>query len=41
MCLGCFRQLDEILIWGQATDEQKLEILNHCNRRKIKPSNQN
>jgi predicted Fe-S protein YdhL (DUF1289 family) len=41
MCLGCFRQLDEILIWGQATDKQKLEILNRCSGRKINSPNQN
>lgn len=23
ICLGCFRSIDEILIWGTASDEQK------------------
>lgn len=36
MCLGCFRQLDEILIWGQATDKQKADILAQCAARQEK-----
>jgi len=34
MCLGCFRVIDEILIWGQADDKQKREILILCGSRK-------
>jgi predicted Fe-S protein YdhL (DUF1289 family) len=34
MCLGCFRVIDEILIWGQADDTQKREILVLCEARK-------
>ncbi len=26
-CLGCGRSLDEIAIWGQASNEERLEIL--------------
>jgi len=34
MCLGCFRLIDEILLWGQADDKQKREILVNCGSRK-------
>lgn len=34
MCLGCCRVLDEILIWGQADDKQKHDILVLCDSRK-------
>ncbi|ABM05310.1 hypothetical protein DUF1289 [Psychromonas ingrahamii 37] len=27
ICRGCFRQIDEILQWGKATDPQKIKIL--------------
>lgn len=27
MCLGCFRVIDEILVWGKADNNQKAEIL--------------
>ena len=33
MCLGCFRTIDEILIWGQAGEKQKREILILCGSR--------
>lgn len=39
MCVGCFRVMDEILIWGQADDKQKREILILCDSRK--KNNQN
>lgn len=35
MCRGCLRTLDEITIWGQATNEERLEILAAVARRKI------
>ncbi|MGS2720806.1 DUF1289 domain-containing protein [Paraglaciecola aestuariivivens] len=34
LCAGCFRTLDEILIWGQASDSQKQQILTLCANRK-------
>ena len=34
MCIGCFRMMDEILIWGQADDKQKREVLALCASRK-------
>jgi predicted Fe-S protein YdhL (DUF1289 family) len=34
MCLGCYRAIDEILIWGQADDKKKREILVLCGSRK-------
>jgi predicted Fe-S protein YdhL (DUF1289 family) len=34
MCLGCFRMMDEILIWGQAGNHQKRLILQSCANRK-------
>jgi len=30
VCLGCFRHVDEIIHWGSATDEEKLEVLARC-----------
>lgn len=34
VCLGCFRALPEILIWHNASDAQKREILIQCRKRK-------
>lgn len=34
VCLGCLRTIDEILIWSQADDKQKREILILCESRK-------
>ncbi|MEP2652983.1 MAG: DUF1289 domain-containing protein [Paraglaciecola sp.] len=34
MCVGCFRLIDEILIWGQADDHRKKQILQLCEQRK-------
>lgn len=34
MCLGCFRMMEEILIWGQADEKQKREIMTLCQSRK-------
>ena len=34
ICLGCFRSLDEILKWHDASDEQKNEILIKASTRK-------
>ncbi|TCV90279.1 DUF1289 domain-containing protein [Sulfurirhabdus autotrophica] len=34
-CLGCFRSLNEIMQWSQATDEERRDfLLNAENRRK-------
>jgi predicted Fe-S protein YdhL (DUF1289 family) len=33
ICLGCHRSLAEILRWGEATDEEKTEILVRCRLR--------
>ncbi|MFT7053802.1 MAG: putative Fe-S protein YdhL (DUF1289 family), partial [Psychromonas sp.] len=27
VCKGCFRRMDEISLWGKATDTQKISIL--------------
>jgi predicted Fe-S protein YdhL (DUF1289 family) len=35
MCLGCFRMIDEILIWGTATVKQQLNIVQECTSRKL------
>ncbi|TAK62197.1 MAG: DUF1289 domain-containing protein [Methylobacter sp.] len=35
VCLGCFRSIDEILQWRDATEQQKQEIINLANARKI------
>ena len=34
VCLGCFRTLEEILVWHKATDEQKRLILEKVTARK-------
>ncbi len=34
MCQGCFRMLDEILIWGTATVRQQIDIVQECASRK-------
>ncbi|TAN67363.1 MAG: DUF1289 domain-containing protein [Methylobacter sp.] len=36
ICLGCFRSIDEILQWRNVTEQQKQEIINLANARKIK-----
>lgn len=35
MCLGCFRMLDEILIWSNATAQQQFDIVQSCEARKL------
>jgi uncharacterized protein len=37
LCEGCSRTLDEIAIWGQASDPQKLAILAQVARRRAVP----
>ncbi len=36
MCLGCFRMLDEILIWSTASSQQQFDIVQACAIRKLK-----
>jgi len=36
ICMGCFRTLEDILEWGSAPDEQKVEIISLANKRKSK-----
>jgi predicted Fe-S protein YdhL (DUF1289 family) len=33
VCLGCGRTLDEIVLWGDADDAQRLQILLVSNKR--------
>jgi predicted Fe-S protein YdhL (DUF1289 family) len=33
VCLGCYRHVDEIIAWGSASDEEKLEVLGRCRAR--------
>ncbi|MCT8987068.1 DUF1289 domain-containing protein [Shewanella phaeophyticola] len=33
-CMGCFRHIDEIVIWSSASDEQKQQILDTLAARK-------
>jgi predicted Fe-S protein YdhL (DUF1289 family) len=35
MCLGCYRMLDEILIWSTASPKQRLDIVKACEARKL------
>ena len=34
LCQGCFRTIDEISIWSQASNEEKLNILSAVSRRR-------
>ena len=34
VCLGCSRTLDEILHWGEATEEERTQILIDASKRK-------
>ena len=34
VCLGCNRTLDEILRWGDASDEEKIQVLLNADNRK-------
>jgi len=36
ICLGCFRSLDEILQWHQASSSEREVILKQCALRKVK-----
>ena len=36
MCLGCFRMLDEILIWSTASSARQFDIVQACAARKQK-----
>jgi predicted Fe-S protein YdhL (DUF1289 family) len=35
VCLGCLRTLEEILLWGDADNFKRQQILDNCNARKI------
>jgi len=34
VCMGCFRTLDEIKDWASSSEQQKLNVLESCLRRK-------
>ena len=34
ICMGCYRSLEEILIWHKASDDERNEILTLCQLRK-------
>lgn len=34
VCLGCNRTIDEILRWGDASDEEKIQVLLKADNRK-------
>ncbi|WP_019529614.1 DUF1289 domain-containing protein [Dasania marina] len=34
ICIGCLRSLDEILLWGKASEQQKVDILKTVTQRK-------
>ena len=36
MCLGCFRMIDEILIWSKASSKQQIDIIQACSTRQQK-----
>ena len=33
ICLGCHRTVEEIIRWGEASDKEKLEILDNAKQR--------
>lgn len=35
VCLGCFRHIEEIVGWKEASNEGKTKILERCEARKI------
>ncbi len=35
VCQGCFRTLEEILAWHQATDSERQAILERCRQRQV------
>jgi hypothetical protein len=34
ICMGCFRSIDEILVWGNASNEDRLLVLEHALKRR-------
>ena len=34
VCVGCYRSLQEILRWSEASDDERKEILAHCQDRR-------
>lgn len=34
-CIGCYRSLDEIARWSQYSDDDKLQVLNKVQKRKL------
>lgn len=41
ICIGCLRHIDEILIWGKATNKEKALILDKIKSRTSTPSARN
>lgn len=35
VCVGCFRHIDEILMWGKATNPKKMAVLTLAKQREI------
>lgn len=35
ICLGCFRNIDEIRCWYKYSDEEKLEVIKLADQRKL------
>ena len=38
VCMGCFRTLDEILVWAASNDTQRQKILKLADQRRLKVS---
>jgi predicted Fe-S protein YdhL (DUF1289 family) len=36
VCLGCFRNIDEITGWNASSDEEKQSILERCDLRRVR-----
>ncbi|MGJ8680973.1 DUF1289 domain-containing protein [Paraglaciecola sp.] len=39
MCVGCFRMMDEILVWAESDNQQRKLILASCEKRRAEHKN--
>jgi predicted Fe-S protein YdhL (DUF1289 family) len=35
ICVGCFRSIDDILVWSKCSDAKKAEIIKQADKRRI------
>nr|WP_210561252.1 DUF1289 domain-containing protein [Psychrosphaera aestuarii] len=36
VCIGCFRDISEIMAWSSMSNSEKEETLKHCKQRELK-----